>query len=76
MSATVPPGVPSAPPPPTPALHFSNILGSPGSTWSGAAAILAVLASAMSAGFPTTEAGWVTFVVAVVTGVGSIFSKA
>ena len=61
---------------PAPVIHPSNILGSPGSTWAGVAAILGVVTSAMSSGLPTTQAGWITFGVAVVTGIGAIFSKA
>jgi hypothetical protein len=30
----------------------------------------------MAQGFPTNQAGWITFVVAVLTGIGAILSKA
>lgn len=63
-------------PAPAPALHTSNVLGSPGSTWAGAAAIFGVVTAAMGGGFPTTQAGWITFGVALATGVGAIFSRA
>lgn len=58
------------------ALHPSNVFGSPGSTWAGVAAILGVVTTAMSGGLPTSQAGWVTFGVSVVAGIGAIFSKA
>lgn len=60
----------------TPMLHVSNILGSPGSTWTGAGVIFGVLATAMSGAMPTTSQGWVAFAVAVLLGIGGIFSKA
>lgn len=57
-------------------LHPSNVLGSPGSTWTGGAAILGVVSQAMSNGLPTTQSGWAAFVGALCLGVGGIFSKA
>ena len=59
-----------------PPLHPANVFGSPGSTWAGVAAFFAVLAGSMANGFPSSQAGWITFGVSVVTGVGAIFSKA
>ena len=66
----------SAPAPATPALHASNIFGSPGSTWAGAAVIIAVVGNAMATGMPTTQAGWLAFVASILTGLGAAFSKA
>lgn len=60
----------------TPTLHTSNVFGSPGSTWAGTASILAVVSSAMATGLPTNNAGWITFAVSLLTGIGAIFSKA
>lgn len=55
-------------------LHFGNILGSPGSTWAGVAAIFAVVSGAMNHGLPTDPPGWVGFIVTIGTGIGAIFS--
>ena len=60
----------------TPNLSWRNIFDSPGSSWAGLSAVLGVVASAMASGVPTTLGGWVTFGVAVATGLGAIFSKA
>jgi len=58
------------------AVGAANIFGSPGSTWAGGAAILSVVANAMQSGLPTNTAGWVSFAVSVLMGIGAIFSKA
>jgi hypothetical protein len=60
----------------TPALHPSNVLGSPGSTWAGASSLLLILGRAMETGMPQTPQGWIAFGVAVVTSIGAIFSRA
>jgi len=59
-----------------PLFSLANAVKSPGSTWSGVASILTVLSTAMAGGLPTTSAGWITFAVAILTGLASVFSKA
>ena len=60
-----------------PALGTSNVTGSPGSTWAGAAAVLGTLASTMgAAGMPTSTPGWIGFAAAMLAGAGAIFSRA
>ncbi len=60
-----------------PALHLSNVAGSPGSTWAGAAAILGTLSTTMgSVGMPTSAGGWLGLLAALLAGVGAIFSRA
>jgi hypothetical protein len=58
-----------------PTLGTSNVFGSPASTWTGGAALLAVIANAMASGLPTTRAGWINFGLTVIMGIGAIFSK-
>jgi hypothetical protein len=60
----------------TPTFSLANVLANPKSTWAGITTLFGVLATAMSGGFPTTQAGWVTFALAVLNGVGAVFSKA
>ena len=57
--------------------HYSNIKGSPGSTWAGVAAIFGIVSSTLGASthMPSTSGEWITLIVALVAGVGAIFSK-
>lgn len=57
-------------------LHPDNVLGSPGTTWAGLAAILAVVSGALNHGVPIGVPGWIGFAVTIVSGIGAIFSKA
>jgi hypothetical protein len=52
------------------------VLGAPASSLAGISSILAVVTSALSHGVPTDAGGWITFAVAVLSGVGAIFAKA
>lgn len=73
-TSSTPPASPSASPP-RPMLHLSNVLGSPGATWAGVAAIAGVLAAAMHSGMPTSPPEWAAFIAALATGLGGVFGR-
>jgi multidrug transporter EmrE-like cation transporter len=51
-------------------------LGSPGSTWAGLGAILAVVSGAVNHGIPVDVPGWIGFTLTIISGIGAIFSRA
>lgn len=58
-----------------PAVHTANITGSPGTTFAGIAAILAVVEHAMAGGMPTTQGGWIIMAGAIVSGIGGVLGR-
>jgi hypothetical protein len=58
-----------------PALHTDNITAHPGSTFAGLGVLAVGIGQTMSAGTPTTTAGWITFGAQIALGVLGMFGK-
>lgn len=57
-------------------MNASNITGSPGTTWAGLGALALTASQAIQTnGLPTSTAGWVSFGLGILGGLGAIFGR-
>jgi len=57
-------------------MNTANITGSPGTTWAGIGALAAAASQTIATnGLPTSTAGWITFGLSIVGGLGAILGR-